>query len=191
MTTISEVLNETARVRVELYDPPRYTVDLTGGATLRFTARQIASMNPAPLNRQWLAAHPRCFLGATREDFETIVDRWLSIAQEEEPKGWRSPWEQIADRVGRAVARAAPCDSPVGLLASGIYQEPNGPLWVSELTIIAPVARAAKVDIMNPKLIEYLRRTGALYGTPSKVFVTRGIRVRAWAFDPETGIGGA
>jgi len=178
------VLNATSRVVLELRDPPITRVELTNGKVLRFTARQMTALSPRPLNEKWLRANPRDLLRATRDDFKQIRDYWLSIMEEEVQKGYRPKWEIVSEQICKAVASLPVHSDETGFLRGGAYLESGGPLWVSVPGVIQPVVDAARWDPMDPRYIRYLRRTGAIVA-PSKVFLVKGWRIRAWAFAPD------
>ena len=179
----ARVISATEAVTVEMCDPPVYRVDLIDGATLTFSNREMAALQPVTLNDRWLAAHPGDPLKATRRDFEEIQEYWFSILEKADPAGSGSVWESIAADLQFAIAGREAGTDKISLLKTGVYQEPGGPLWVSG-RVIAEVLRKAGKNENDPGLSQFLKRRGDLIEA-SKPFRVSRILIRAWGFSPD------
>ncbi len=178
---VARVLRATRRVTIEVTDPPTYGVELDVGS-LTFTAREIAAGQPVVLNERWLGAYPRNPLRATRRDLAAILDHWLEIAEEIEPRGGRSVWETITEELATRIAPLPVGGDRDDLARYGIYLEGAGPLWVSG-RLIQGVVRGAGQDPNDPGFARYLEGQGILVQR-SRVIRSGGVRIRAWGLDP-------
>lgn len=178
---VARVLRATRRVTIETADPPIYCVELDVGSLI-FTAREVAAGQPVALNERWLGAYPRNPLRANRRDFAAILDRWLEIAEEIEPRGGRSVWESIAEELATRIAPLPGGGDRDDLARYGVYLEGTGPLWVSG-RLIQGVVRGAGQDPNDPGFARYLEGQGILVAR-SRVIRSGGVRIRAWGLDP-------
>lgn len=179
----ARVIAETTAVTIELSDPPAYVVDLEGGKSLIFTAREIAAHAPIVLNTRWLSVHPREPLNANGGDFEQIIDQWLSIAVEVEPTGSANAWESIVEMLQIRIAPLPVHTSKDGLLKSGLWQEEGGPLWVAG-RVIAEVLKDSGRSEADSRFSRYLQSAGILV-CPSKPVRVGRVLVRAWGCSPD------
>ncbi|EJG06988.1 hypothetical protein Metli_1030 [Methanofollis liminatans DSM 4140] len=180
---VARAIGATVRVQIETCDPPTYLVDLDGGRSLLFGSRDIAARRPIVLNERWLAVHPREPLNASGNDFGAIIDYWLSIAEEIDPTGDASPWEGAAEGLQIALAALTVYPTRDGLARSGLWQEPNGPLWVAGRLVRAALRDAGRGED-DANFSKYLRERGLIVhaSTPHRV---GGALIRAWGFDPD------
>lgn len=178
-----KVIAATEAVKIELSDPPTYTIDLKGGRYLIFTTKELAAARPITLNEKWLSAFPRDPLNATGIDFQTVIDYWVSIGEEVQPTGNANKWEIVAESLQIRIAPLPAHPTRDGLVKSGLYQEENGPLWISS-RLIADVVRDAGRDANDTGFAKYLQDAGDLI-VPSKPIRVGGMRTRAWGFRPE------
>lgn len=179
---VKRVIGETAGVRIEMSDPPTYLIDLKGGRSLIFSAKEIAGRRPITLNEAWLSAHPRGPLNANGQDFEKVIDYWLEIAEEVEPAGNASPWESIAETLQIMMSGITVYPTKEGLVRKGLYQEEGGPLWVPG-RLVGHILKDAGKSECDSGFSKYLQTTGDLI-EPSKPVRVGGRRIRAWGFDP-------
>lgn len=177
---VERAIGETASVQIELCDRPTYTVALEDGHDLAFSAKEIAAHRAITLNEAWLSVHPREPLNATSADFEAVITYWLSIAEEIEPIGDKSPWEAVAENLQIRIAPLPSAPAKEGLAEAGLYQEKDGPLWVSN-RIIQAVLKDAGRDVNDPGFARYLQSVGAIVH-PSRSFYVWGLYGRAWGF---------
>lgn len=182
-TAVARVISETESVQIELSDRPVYIVTLEGGRSLTFSAKEIAAHRAISLNETWLSVHPRGPLNASGADFEEIIEYWLSIAEEVEPAGDMNPWESIAEKLQIRIAACPVGKTKEGLAGAGLYQEENGPLWITN-RIIQEVLRDAGRDVNDSGFSRYLQSIGVLV-SPSKSFRVLGLVGRAWGFRPD------
>lgn len=175
-----KVIAATEAVKIELSDPPTYTINLKGGRYLIFTTKELAAARPITLNERWLSTFPRDPLNATGIDFQTIIDYWVSIGEEVQPAGNANKWELVAESLQIRIAPLPAHTTRDGLLKSGLYQEEDGPLWISS-RLIADVVRDAGRDVNDTGFAKYLQDTGDLIA-PSKPIRVGGMRTRAWGF---------
>ena len=179
---VARVINSTVKVEREMSDPPAYVIHLDTGDCLEFSNKELAALQPIALNAQWLAVRFES-LRATGRDFETIAEHWLSVAVSVDPPGSKSPWEQIAVDLQFAIAAREPGTTSAALLDSCLYQEPGGPLWISN-QIIKEVMRKNGKDEADNGLSRFLQRRGDLIET-SKTFKVGGVPIRAWGLRPD------
>lgn len=179
----ARVIGETVSVKVELSDPPAYVVDLEGGKSMIFTAKEVAAHAPIVLNTRWLSVHPREPLNANGGDFEQIIDQWLSIAEEGEPAGSANAWESIVEMLQIRIAPLPVHTSKDGLLKSGLYQEGGGPLWIAG-RIVRDVMRESGRSEADSGFSKYLQAAGILICS-SRPMRVGNMRVRAWGFSPD------
>ncbi len=182
---VARAVGATVRVLVELTDPPAYHVELEGGETLTFSSREMAALKPITLNERWIASHPRSPLKATRNDFEEIQEYWLSIAEETEPLGAKSVWEDATERLQTLISTRKCFDTPVGLIEhdSGLYLEEGGPLWVSN-ALIKSILREDGKSETDSSFAKYLQKCGVVVAESKSFRVNKAFR-RAWGFNPE------
>ncbi len=179
---VARVINSTVKVEREMSDPPAYVIHLDTGDYLEFSNKELAALQPIALNAQWLAVRFES-LRATGRDFETIAEHWLSVAVSVDPPGSKSPWEQIAVDLQFAIAAREPGTTSAALLDTRLYQEPGGPLWISN-QIIKEVMRKNGKDEADNGLSRFLQRRGDLIQT-SKTFKVGGVPIRAWGLRPD------
>lgn len=180
---VARVIGATAAVTIELSDPPAYIVDLIGGETLTFSAREMNAMQPVTLNEKWLSAHPRDPLRAKTADFEEIQQYWFSIAEEAEPHGTKSTWEAVTEKLQIAIAPRTVYPTKDGLTKTGLYQEDGGPLWIAG-SLIGSVLKDTGKSEMDTGFSRYLQKAGVLVG-PSKPIRVGRMLIRAWGFSPD------
>lgn len=177
------VINETVSVKIELSDPPIYVVELKGGKSMVFTAKEIAAPAAVTLNTKWLSLYPRTPLYGNSQTFGTVIDYWLRIAEEVEPVGNANPWEGIVERLQIRIAPYPVYPTKEGLTKSGLYLEENGPLWIAG-RVIAEVIRESGASENDSGFSKYLQAAGILV-CPSKPIRVGGILIRAWGFSPD------
>ncbi|MGC9435897.1 MAG: hypothetical protein ACP5C4_07440 [Methanomicrobiales archaeon] len=174
----------TVRALIETSDPPTYLVRTDRG-DLIFSAREIAAAQPVALNTKWLTLFRAEPLKARKKDFEALIDYWLAIAEEIEPAGTVSPWELVAERLQARISTLQVGFDREDLVrtGAGIYQEDDGPLWVSA-QVVCQVLRDSNRNENDPGFANYLERLGVLVERSRSIRVGS-MFVRAWGFSPE------
>ncbi len=69
-----------------------------------------------------------------------------------------------------------------GLLKNGVYQDPNGALWVIG-TIISNIMKDNRKSTTNPRLAQYMMKKGYLMHSSTNFRIGKK-QVRAWGFNP-------
>jgi len=178
---VATVIGATSSVTIEMADPPITTVQLDGGGTMVFSAADMGNL-PAPiLNSQWFAARREILL-ATKEDFRAIAEYWLSVAEEREPR-IKSVWEPITEKLRERIAPLPRNTDRETLTRFGVWQEPNGPLWILS-TLIQSIVKEEGQSPFDSRFAQYLEREGLLIAGPK--VIRAGVQTRrAWGFNPE------
>ncbi len=177
---ITAVIGATTTVTIETADPPITTVQLEGGGVMVFSAADMGNL-PAPvLNSQWFAARREILL-ATKADFMTIAEYWLSIAEMRDPR-IESVWEPITEKLRERIAPLPRNTDREGLTRFGVWQEPNGPLWVLS-TLIQSIVKEEGQSPFDSRFAQYLEREGLLIEGPKVIRAGAQTR-RAWGFAP-------
>ena len=178
---VATVIGATSSVTIEMADPPITTVQLDGGGAMVFSAVDMGNL-PAPiLNSQWFAARREILL-ATKADFMTIAEYWLSIADEREPR-IKSVWEPITEKLRERIAPLPRNTDRESLTRFGVWQEPNGPLWVLS-TLIQSIVKEEGQSPFDSRFAQYLEREGLLIEGPKVIRAGAQTR-RGWGFTPE------
>jgi len=179
---VAKVIGATERVERVMTDPPEYVVYLDGEDYLEFSAREIATEQPVALNVRWESVKFEK-IRATQKDFGEIIDYWFEIAERVDPPGTKTLWESVAEDLQTAIAAREPGTTPAALLDTFLYQEPDGPLWISNRIIKDVMKKSGKEETDNG-LSRFFKQRGDLIAN-SKSFTVSGISIRAWGFRPD------
>lgn len=177
----ADIIQQTVCVNREMTDPPRYHIEMADGTVFTLPLEDFIGYKTGTISLQWAIVYNQN-LKLKDEDFKHAVDYWFSISEDVDPIGSASEWEPVADEIINRISVKTVSNEKGVLLNKGLYQETDGPLWVSN-GIIHEVTRDFGVNITDSRLTKYLEAEGYLVHK-SKVHTVNGRKIRAWGFDP-------
>ena len=179
----ARVINATESVTIEMTDPPITIVNLDDHGILTFTAREIGNLSTYALNERWYSARHEVLL-AKKSDFVKIANYWLSIAEESEPSQFESPWPVVTEELAARLAPIPRKTDRSALEKFGIWQEPDGLLWVRS-KIFHDLLREAGFSPYDNRFARYLEAEGILIERSKPIRVDSGALLRAHGLKPE------